>query len=126
MQILNLKKYVFSYVYIVLGILFICALLLTLKFEPPYIPNNDPTNFQDYRVYPYTIIMIVSLYFYLISFGALLIEIFLRNMIIFFSKRKQIVSTYKKPTVLTVIFYTLFTIASIPLILFLIFSLLNF
>ena len=106
MKIPDFKKYFFSYIYIILGLTFIIFFILSSKFEPPYLPNDEPTNFDGYRFYPYTIIMIVSFILHDFIAIALLLEIPLKFNLSFKSNR-----------LLSILFYILFCIASVPLLL---------
>ncbi|UKI40836.1 MAG: hypothetical protein L6V95_12050 [Candidatus Melainabacteria bacterium] len=82
MKIPDFRKYFFSYIYIIVGLSFVIFFILTLKFEPPYLPNDEPTNFDGYRFYPYTIIMLVSLILHDFVAIALLLEILLRKFVV--------------------------------------------
>lgn len=116
MKFLDFRKYFFSYVYIVIGILLLCSAILSLKLEPAYIPHDEPTNFHDYRFYPYTTLMFGSLFLYIYCCFALLIEIVIRSLLMFFLKKKQSFSLTKNNMTSTTIFYVLFIIASLPLL----------
>ncbi len=122
MKMPDLRKYFFSYIYIIVGLSFVIFLILSLKFEPPYLPNDEPTNFDGYRFYPYTIIMLASLILNYICTIALIIEIFLRKYIIekffpYFKIPLKFNLSCKSNRLLSILFYILFFIASIPLVL---------
>lgn len=127
MKFFDFRKYFFSYIYIILGLSFICFLVLSLKFEPAYLPNNEPNTFQGYRGDTYTILMIVSLYLYLYSSGLLIIEILFQKFIFkkIFPNFKSPLKIPMKPKLIAIssnIFYILLGLASIPIIAFTVYS----
>ena len=119
MKIPDLRKYFFSYIYIIVGLSFVIFFILSSKFEPPYLPNDEPTNFDGYRFYPYTIIMLVSFILHDFIVIALLIEILMCNFIIkkffpYFKIPLKFNLSYKLNCLLSILFYILFFIASVP------------
>ena len=119
MKIPDFRKYFFSYIYIIVGLSFVIFFILTLKFEPPYLPNDEPTNFDGYRFYPYTIIMLVSLILHDFVAIALLLEILLRKFVVekFFPYLKIPLNfhlSHKSNSLWSIIFYILFLISSFP------------
>lgn len=122
MKIPDLKKYFFSYIYIILGLTFIIFFILSSKFEPPYLPNDEPTNFDGYRFYPYTIIMTVSFILHDFIAIALLLEILIRKFVVekffpYFKIPLKFNLSFKSNRLLSILFYILFCIASVPLLL---------
>lgn len=122
MKIPDFRKYFFSYIYIIVGLSFVIFFILSSKFEPPYLPNDEPTNFDGYRFYPYTIIMLVSLILHDFVAIALLLEILLRKFVVekFFPYLKIPLNfhlSHKSNCLLSIFFYISFLIASIPLLL---------
>lgn len=120
MKIPDFRKYFFSYIYIIVGLSFVIFFILSSKFEPPYLPNDEPTNFDGYRFYPYTIIMLVSLILHDFVAIALLLEILLRKFVVekFFPYLKIPLNFhlfYKSNCLLSIFFYISFLIASIPI-----------
>lgn len=121
MKIPDFRKYFFSYIYIIIGLSFVIFFILSLNFEPPYIPNDEPTNFNDYRVYPFTLIMLVSLILHDFIAIALLLEILLRKFIVekffpYFKISLKINLSHKQNYFLSILFYILFFISSLPLV----------
>ena len=119
MKIPDFRKYFFSYIYIIVGLSFVIFFILTLKFEPPYLPNDEPTNFDGYRFYPYTIIMIVSFILHDFIAIALLLEILIRKFIVkkffpYFKIPLNFHLSHKSNCLWSIIFYILFLISSFP------------
>lgn len=122
MKIPDFRKYFFSYIYIIVGLSFVIFFILSSKFEPPYLPNDEPTNFDGYRFYPYTLIMIISFILHDFVAIALLLEILLHKFVVekFFPYLKIPLNfhlSHKSNCLLSIFFYISFLIASVPLLL---------
>lgn len=121
LNILDLRKYFFSYIYILLGTGAIIFLALTLTIEPPY--------FLLAKVFPLVkhnddIIFFISFFFSIILFfyvcGLLTIEILIRNLFLepFFEKFKKPFRYSKSDKLnksLTIVFWVFFAFSSIVL-----------
>ena len=115
MKTLDLRKFVFSYIYIILACVGIYFLLKALSYPSP----KEDIFFAD-GTFEFFIGSLCILAYYWCC-GLLLIEILLQQFVIpkLFPNFKfsiKITITRKLNIILTIIFYILFLIASIPLV----------
>lgn len=123
MKILNFKKYIFSYTYIFLGILIIISYFcMDIFLEPaPNYSTLEPVP-PMLRSSTFSMLYLGSSALYLCCCCALIIEILIRKVLekIFPNLKSPFLFTIPKETnkLLSVIFYMLFSLASLPLIYF--------
>ena len=122
MKFLDLRKYFFAYLYIFLGITTIVSSIaadIFLEPAPTYITHEPMPPMV--RNGTYTMISTASLFLYIYCCGALIIEIFLRFVIKkLFPNLKfpfTINITNKLNKFLSIIFYILFILGSLPILL---------
>lgn len=125
MKILDFRKYFFSYLYIVLGITVILSNIaadIFLEPAPTYITHEPMSPFV--RNETFSIIFIGSSLLYICCCGALIVEILFRLILkkIFPNLKTsfKINMQGKVNKILSIIFYILFALASLPHLIFLI------
>lgn len=115
LNILDLRKYFFSYIYILSYIGTIVFSTISNILEPPYISPGESQHIE-YPIYPFLILTIICIIFFCeFSYKILVIEIIFRNLLLepFFEKFKKpfrYSKSDKLNKILTIVFWIFFMI----------------